>query len=87
MTTSNFNLRGLSPHVMNSLKRQAKDLRISVNALIVRLIEEGLGLTEKPRRIVHHDLDFFFGTWSEKESKEFEENVKVFEKIDKEFWS
>jgi len=86
MTASNFNLRGLSPQVMSLLKRQAKELKISVNMLILKLIEQGMGLGGKPKRVVHHDLDFLVGTWSEKDAKAFDEKVKIFEKIDEDLW-
>ena len=82
MTTSNFNLRGVSPEIMAHLKREAKELKISVNLLILKLIEQGLGYSIKPRRVVHRDLDFLIGTWSSKESKDFEESIKIFEMID-----
>ena len=86
MTTSNFNLRGLSPEIMSLLKNQAKELKISINHLILKLVEQGMGMGGKPKRVVHHDLDFLFGTWSAKECKEFEERTKIFEKIDEEMW-
>lgn len=86
MSSSNFNLRGITPQVMSLLKREAKSLKISVNQLLLKLIEQGIGYSGKPKRVVHHDLDFLIGTWSAKESKEFDERVKVFEKIDEDIW-
>ncbi len=86
MTASNFNLRGVPPQVMTFLKREAQKLNISVNVLILKLIEQGLGLSGKAKRVKHHDLDFLIGTWSSKETKEFDESVKVFEKTDPELW-
>lgn len=86
MTTSNFNLRGVPPEVMSFLKRQAKELNISVNVLILRLIEQGIGFGGKTKQVVHHDLDFLIGTWSPQESKEFNQSVKKFENLDKELW-
>jgi hypothetical protein len=86
MTTSSFNLRGVSPQVMTTLKQEAKKCNISVNSLILKLIEQGIGFSGKPKRVKHHDLDFLIGNWSPRESKEFDESVKVFEKIDDELW-
>lgn len=86
MTTSNFNIRGISPLVMSFLKRQAKELNMSVNALILKLIEQGIGFGGKSKRIIHHDLDFLIGTWSSQETKEFNQSIKNFEKIDEELW-
>jgi hypothetical protein len=86
MTASNFNLRGVPPDVMTMLKVEAKKLKVSINSLILRLIEQGMGISQKPKKIKHHDLDFLIGTWSAKESKEFDGHVKIFEKIDDELW-
>lgn len=86
MTASNFNLRGISPQVMSLLKREAKEHKISVNQLILKLVEQGVGYSDKPKRVIHHDLDFLIGAWSAKESKDFEERIKIFEKIDQELW-
>jgi hypothetical protein len=85
MTAFNFNLRGIPSEVMALLKQEAKRLRVSVNALILKIIERGTGFTcEKP---VYHDLDHLAGSWSSAEEKTFKENTKDFEKIDKELWS
>lgn len=35
---------------------------------------------------IYHDLDNLAGTWSEKDVKEFQENVEDLERIDKEIW-
>jgi hypothetical protein len=84
MTASNFNLRGIPSDVMDLLKKEAKRLHISVNTLVIKMIERGLGLTHK--RITHHDLDHLAGSWSAQEEKEFKENTQSFEQIDKELW-
>ncbi|MBS0634991.1 MAG: antitoxin [Verrucomicrobia bacterium] len=86
MTANNFNLRGVPSQVMALLKSEAKKCKVSVNSLILNLIEQGIGYSPKPKRVKHHDLDFLIGTWSAKESQEFDEQTKVFEKIDDELW-
>lgn len=85
MTAFNFNLRGIPTEVMTLLKQEAKRLRISVNILILKMIERGLGFSCK--KLTYHDLDHLAGTWSSAEEKTFEDNSKHFEKIDKELWS
>jgi hypothetical protein len=86
MTASNFNLRGIPPQVMTLLKREAKSLKVSVNVLILKLIEQGIGFSGKPKKVLYHDLDFLIGTSSSKENKDFEKQVKIFEEIDEELW-
>jgi hypothetical protein len=77
MAESNFNLRGIPSEVMTLLKKEAKKLGISVNALVLKMILRELGLSvEKP---IHHDLDYLAGTWSPNDEKAFKENTQSFE--------
>ncbi len=82
---SAFNLRGIPSEVMVHLKREAKRLRTSVNALVLKLIERGLGISGG--RATYHDLDHLAGSWSAAEEKAFKENTEYFEQIDKGLWS
>lgn len=84
MAVSNFNLRGIPSDVMDTLKKEAKRLRMSVNALALKMIERSLGLSNE--KFIHHDLDNLAGSWSSEEEKIFNKNTKSFEKIDKEMW-
>lgn len=84
MSSSNFNLRGVPAEVMVLLKREAKRLHTSINTLVLKMIEQGLGFTrEKP---VHRDLDHLADTWSVAEEKAFKENTLSFEQVDEELW-
>ncbi len=85
MSAYNINLRGVPSEVMTFLKQEAKRMHTSVNALILKLIERGVGFTcEKP---TFHDLDHLAGSWSASEEKTFKKNTQYFEKIDEELWS
>lgn len=84
MSTSNFNLRGIPPEVMILLKKEAKKLHTSVNTLVLKMIEKGLGFAYA--KTIHHDLDHLAGTWTSKEEKAFKKNTQSFEQIDKELW-
>lgn len=86
MQTSNFNLRNVPPDVMSLLKKKAKKQKISINSLILLVIERGLGIAHQTKKNVFHDLDDLAGTWSEKDRKNFDDNVKSFEKVDRELW-
>lgn len=87
MGTSNFNLRNVTPDVMSSLKREATKQKTSINSLILQIIEQSLGIAHSTKKAVFHDLDYLAGTWSEEDSKIFDDNIKSFENIDKELWS
>jgi hypothetical protein len=86
MTASNFNLRGIPADVVIILKREADQQHISVNVLILRLIEAGVGYVHTMKRSTYHELDHLAGTWSAQDEKRFAENTKHFEKIDKDLW-
>jgi len=73
MSTSNFNLRGIPEEVMALLKQEAKRLHISVNVLILKMIEKEFGFS--PKKTTYHDLDHLAGTWSAAEEKSFEESL------------
>lgn len=82
----NFNLRGISSEVMVILKQEAEKQDTSVNALILKLVEKGIGFSHEVKRPVYHDLDECAGTWTLKDANEFEKSIKDFEKIDKDLW-
>lgn len=87
MATTNFNLRNISSEVMSILKREAKKQKISVNLLILKLIEQGIGHNHEVKKSTYHDLDKLAGTWSKKDAKTFNKNISWLEKIDKDSWS
>lgn len=86
MSMSNFNLRNISPTVMFLIKKEAKKQKISINSLILLIIEQGLGIAHQNKKNIFHDLDDLAGTWNDKDKKEFDERIKPFEAIDKELW-
>lgn len=79
-------VRGIDNEVAKLLKDQAKSEGISVNALLLKMVKESLGIEKKKRTKIYHDLDHLAGTWSEKDLKEFKKNVEDLEKIDNEIW-
>lgn len=84
MSASNFHVRDIPAEVMAQLKREAKRLHTSVNALVLKMIERGLGFTAE--KSTYHDLDHLANSWSVEEEKMFLENTQSFEQIDKDLW-
>lgn len=84
MSASNFHLRNVSPRIMSLLKKKAAKQNISINSLLLQIIEQGLGITCQTKRTVFHDLDHLAGTWSDKDKRIFDDNIKSFENINKE---
>ena len=87
MSVTNFNLRGITTEVMSRLKYKAKKQHTSINLLIIKLIEQGIGYSHEVKKNKYHDLDDLAGSWSAKDAKVFEKNTKFFEKIDPDLWS
>jgi hypothetical protein len=76
-------VRGLDEQTSKALKRTAEKNGTSVNSFVVQVIRESLGLDKKK---LYGDLDALFGTWSDKEYKEFERNTSAFERIEENLW-
>lgn len=79
-------LRGVDDRIAAVLKEKARKEGTSVNALMLRLLKESLGIEKKKRGVVYDDLDHLAGTWSKKDAAEFERATSVFEKVDEEMW-
>ncbi len=86
MSSLNFNIRGITPEVMTIIKKEAKIKHLSVNLLIIKFIEQGIGHTPKEKRKMSHDLDSLANTWTDEEAQTFEKNQKFFETVDEELW-
>lgn len=83
---ASLSVRGLDPETVATLKSMASAEGASVNTLVLRLIDQGLGKT--PRQIKrHHDLDALMGAWSAEEADEFDALCREFEQIDPTLWS
>ena len=79
-------IRGLDDLTIMALKEKAKKEGSSVNAALVKLLQEELGIKKKKRTVVYNDLDHLAGTWSDKDYKEFLQATADFAKIDENMW-
>lgn len=84
MTT--MTIRGLDDSTLKALRERAEQEGASVNATMVKLLQETLGVRKKKRSAQHTDLDHLAGTWSDKDFQEFQNNVADFETIDPGMW-
>jgi hypothetical protein len=78
-------IRGLSAETNRNLQDRAKRNGSSLNKTVVAVLEEVLGSPHTKKK-TYHDLDHLAGTWSRRESEQFEEQTKAARKIDKELW-
>jgi DNA-binding ferritin-like protein (Dps family) len=79
-------VRNLPPAVAKAVKERARKEKLSLNKAIIRLLEEATGAGKGKRRVVHHDLDRFFGTWTKEEADAFDEALREQRQIDPEMW-
>ncbi|MDD2366165.1 MAG: hypothetical protein PHN84_08385 [Desulfuromonadaceae bacterium] len=84
MTT--MTLRGVDDTIAAVLKEKARQEETSVNALMLRILRESLGIDKKKRSAIYNDLDSLAGTWSGQESDDFLRATAVFEKVDEDMW-
>lgn len=77
-----YTVRSIPEEVDRELRRRAQAEGKSLNALVIELLEQSTRPPSTP--VVHHDLDFLFGTWVEDPA--FDEAVAEFERIDEEYW-
>jgi len=79
-------VRNLPPEVARAVKEKARKERLSLNKAILRLLEEAAGVGKGKRKVVYHDLDRFFGTWTREEADAFDEAMREHRQIDPEMW-
>ena len=78
-------LRRIPPQVERSIRRRARQKRISLNRAVLELLEEAVGSVRKPEP-VHGDLDELFGTWSKAEGAALSRSLKSQRRVDAELW-
>ena len=84
---TNLSIRCLGDKALATLQRRAAKEDASVNMLVLRFIEQGLGLRRaKPALTRHDDLDALAGTWRKQDASEFERATAPFAKVDATLW-
>ena len=82
-----LSVRGLDDKAIAELKARAAKEDASVNALVLRFIEQGLGHRRAKASLRRHgDLDSLAGIWSRKEGEAFERATAPFHEVDPELW-
>lgn len=85
MPSTNFNLKNIPPDLMEFLEMRSTEQKISINSLILQILEQRFRLSRQKRKKTYHDLDHLAGTWSEKDKQAFDERTKYFNEIDVNF--
>ncbi len=79
-------VRNLPPEVARAVKEKARKEKLSLNKAVLRLLEEATGVDKESKKVVHDDLDRFFGTWTKEEADAFDEAAREHRRIDPEMW-
>jgi plasmid stability protein len=83
----NLTIRGVDEKLERALKERAKREHMSMNKLVIRILQRNLVKDEESEMLkTYDDLDHLAGTWSDAEAREFEEYISPFEQIDEEMW-
>lgn len=84
---ANLSIRGLNDRALAELKRRALQEDASVNTLVLRLIEQGVGLQRlKPGLQRKDDLDALAGQWQAADAQAFEAATAPFADLDPGLW-
>lgn len=78
----NVLVRGLHAATLSRLRAQARRRGLSVNRLIVEVIER-----QAPPRATSDELDALAGSWSRREADDFDAAVAAFSKVDPDLWA
>ena len=76
-------LRGIDDATYEAARKLSEETHTSINKLIIHLLREKVGVN--PAK-VNRDFDDFFGSWNEKQYKDFMKSTQSLRKIDKELW-
>ncbi|TKB94253.1 MAG: hypothetical protein E8D40_01825 [Nitrospira sp.] len=66
-------LRNLPPQLDRTIRERAKKKGVSVNKVVIGLLQEHLGESERKMVRQYHDLDELPGSWSKQEAEAFDE--------------
>jgi hypothetical protein len=79
-------VRGIAPELEREIRRKAKATGKSVNKVILELIGGSARSEKRRKKPAGASIAELAGGWSEKEAREFEEAVRVFEETDEAMW-
>ncbi|MBY0274297.1 hypothetical protein K2Z84_03075 [Candidatus Binatia bacterium] len=80
-------MRGFGDDVERRLRAVARAEGVSLNEAVLRLLRKGAGLqSSEAGNVIGDALDHLAGTWTDVDLREFDEAVRVTERIDDDLW-
>ena len=78
-----FNIRNIDDSIYDAIKSESRQKGISINKLILNILKK---IFSKTKQAEFHDLDRFFGIWTEEEYNNVTKAIAESRKIDEELW-
>lgn len=80
-------IRHLDDDSADWIEKQASQLGVDKEAVVVQLIHRGIDLEQRRAQLPkYRDLDALAGTWSEEDAAEFDRATASFRQVDEELW-
>lgn len=79
-----INIRNINDSIYEKIKHESNIKGLSVNKLLLQILDKFFRKNKKEVEL--HDLDDFFGTWTEEEYRLIKEGCEQARKIDEEIW-
>lgn len=79
-------LRNLPPALDRTIRQRAKNKGVSVNKVVISLLQDHLGESEARPVRRYHDLDGLAGSWNKQEAEAFEKTLARQRAIDPDEW-
>ena len=79
-------IHGLDEQFSFQIEKKAKELGLSLNKTIKKLLEQALGIKKNPIEGRKQAFKEFLGVWNKSDLREFSQNIRDFEKIDPKDW-
>jgi hypothetical protein len=79
-------VRNIPPVVARRIERRAQESGMSLNRVVVQILEESAGIVHGKKPRLHHDLDALAGSWTKENARAFDESLRDNRKIDPELW-
>lgn len=79
-------LRNIPPKLQKAIRQRAGREGLSLNKVVLRMLEEATGEENTKSRELHHDLDHLAGTWSDQEAAGFDAALVEQRSVDPDLW-
>jgi hypothetical protein len=79
-----ISLHGVDAPLNEKIKEKARQMGLSVNKTVKKLLENSLGLSKN--KVKEDRFKDLCGVWSDKDAEEFRTNTEEFRKTDPEDW-